>query len=32
LSEPLEKIIRFGQTLEFFDAGAVGRSVFYERR
>ena len=30
LSEPLEKIIRFGQTLDFFDAGAVGRSVFYE--
>ena len=30
LSEPLEKIIRFGQTLEFFDAAAVGRSVFYE--
>lgn len=30
LSEPLEKIVRFGQTLEFFDAAAVGRSVFYE--
>jgi circadian clock protein KaiC len=30
LSEPLEKIIRFGQTLEFFDAGAIGKSVFYE--
>jgi circadian clock protein KaiC len=30
LSEPLEKIIRFGQTLSFFDAAAVGRSVFYE--
>src|SRR5436190_3077599 len=30
LSEPLEKIIRFGQTLEFFDAAAVGRLVFYE--
>jgi circadian clock protein KaiC len=30
LSEPLEKIVRFGQTLEFFDAGAIGRSVFYE--
>jgi len=30
LSEPLEKIIRFGQTLEFFDAAAIGRSVFYE--
>jgi circadian clock protein KaiC len=30
LSEPLEKIVRFGQTLAFFDCGAVGRSVFYE--
>jgi circadian clock protein KaiC len=30
LSEPLEKIIRFGQTLDYFDADAVGRSVFYE--
>ena len=30
LSEPLEKIVRFGQSLEFFDAAAVGRSVFYE--
>ncbi len=30
LSEPLEKIVRFSQTLEFFDAAAVGRSVFYE--
>ena len=30
LSEPLEKIIRFGQTLDFFDPGAVGTSVFYE--
>jgi circadian clock protein KaiC len=30
LSEPLEKIIRFGQTLDFFAAAAVGRSVFYE--
>ena len=24
VSEPLEKIIRFGQTLSFFDAAAVG--------
>jgi len=30
LSEPLEKIVRFGQTLEFFDAAAIGRSVYYE--
>jgi hypothetical protein len=26
----LEKIVRFGQTLEFFGAAAIGRSVFYE--
>src|SRR5689334_19464961 len=30
LSEPLDKIVRFGQTLEFFDAAAIGSSVFYE--
>jgi circadian clock protein KaiC len=30
LSEPLEKILRFGQTLSFFDTSAVGTSVFYE--
>jgi circadian clock protein KaiC len=30
VSEPLEKIIRFGQGLEFFDRGAIGSSVFYE--
>lgn len=30
LSEPLEKIIRFGQKLGFFDTSAIGRSVFYE--
>jgi circadian clock protein KaiC len=30
VSEPLEKMLRYGQTLEFFDAGAVGRAVFYE--
>jgi circadian clock protein KaiC len=30
LSEPLEKIVRFGQSLGFFDASAVGTSVFYE--
>jgi circadian clock protein KaiC len=30
MSEPLHKIVRFGQSLEFFDADAVGRSVFYE--
>src|SRR5215207_8543507 len=30
VSEPLEKIIRYGQTLDFFSAQAVGSSVFYE--
>jgi len=30
LSEPRDKILRFGQTLDFFDASAVGKSVFYE--
>jgi circadian clock protein KaiC len=30
VSEPLEKIVRFGQSLTFFDAAAIGTSVFYE--
>jgi circadian clock protein KaiC len=30
VSEPLEKIIRYGQTLDFFDTQAVGSAVFYE--
>jgi circadian clock protein KaiC len=30
VSEPLEKIVRFGQSLEFFDPAAIGKSVFYE--
>jgi circadian clock protein KaiC len=30
VSEPLEKILRYGQTLSFFDQKAVGSSVFYE--
>jgi circadian clock protein KaiC len=30
VSEPLEKIVRFGQGLDFFDRAAVGSSVFYE--
>jgi circadian clock protein KaiC len=30
VSEPLEKIVRFGQNLDFFDPTAIGRSVFYE--
>ena len=29
-SEPLEKIVRFGQKLNFFDRSAIGKSVFYE--
>jgi circadian clock protein KaiC len=30
VSEPLEKIVRFGQTLHFFNRAAVGSAVFYE--
>ena len=30
VSEPFEKLIRYGQTLSFFDPKAIGRSVFYE--
>lgn len=30
VSEPLEKILRYGQTMSFFDRPAVGSSVFYE--
>lgn len=30
ISEPLDKIVRYGQDLDFFDTEAVGRSVFYE--
>ena len=30
VSEPLEKIVRFGQNLNFFDRTAIGTSVFYE--
>jgi circadian clock protein KaiC len=29
-SEPFDKLLRYGQSLEFFDAGQVGRSVFYD--
>src|SRR5580692_7226460 len=29
VSEPLDKLLRYGQTLEMFDAQAVGTSVFY---
>jgi circadian clock protein KaiC len=30
VSEPLEKILRYGESLSFFDRKAVGSSVFYE--
>ena len=30
VSEPLEKVLRYGQTLAFFDAGAVGVAVHYQ--
>jgi circadian clock protein KaiC len=30
VSEPLAKIVRFGQSLTFFDTAAIGTSVFYE--
>jgi circadian clock protein KaiC len=30
VSEPMEKILRYGQTLAYFDASALGSSVFYE--
>jgi circadian clock protein KaiC len=30
VSEPFEKLIRYGQTLSFFDRKMIGRSVFYE--
>ena len=30
VSEPFEKILRYGQTLGFFDRDAIGRSVYYE--
>ena len=30
VSEPFQKIVRYGQTLTFFDNDAVGRRVFYE--
>ena len=30
VSEPFDKILRYGQTLRFFDPEAVGHSVFYE--
>jgi circadian clock protein KaiC len=30
VSEPLEKILRYGQSLRYFDPAVLGRSVFYE--
>lgn len=30
VSEPLEKILRYGQSLDFFDAEAIGTSVFFD--
>jgi circadian clock protein KaiC len=30
VSEPLDKLVRFGQTLEFFDVASVGERVFFE--
>ena len=30
VSEPLDKLLRFGQTLDFFDIAAIGQRVFYE--
>src|ERR1700749_4643785 len=30
VSEPLEKILRYGQSLAFFEAEAIGTSVFFE--
>ena len=30
VSEPLDKLLRFGRSLTYFDDQAVGRSVFYE--
>jgi circadian clock protein KaiC len=29
-SEPFDKLLRYGQSLEFFDVAAVGQSVFYD--
>ena len=30
VSEPLDKMLRYGQSLELFDASSVGSSVFFE--
>ena len=30
VSEPFDKLLRYGQSLDFFDIAELGRSVFYE--
>jgi circadian clock protein KaiC len=30
VSEPFEKILRYAQTMSFFDRSKIGRSIFYE--
>src|SRR3954447_20720344 len=30
VSEPLDKLLRFGRSLDYFDSDAIGTSVFYE--
>ena len=30
VSEPFEKILRYAQTLSFFDRNAIGRTIFFE--
>jgi circadian clock protein KaiC len=30
VSEPFDKILRYGQSLDFFDTTRIGRSVFYD--
>ena len=30
VSEPFDKLLRYGQSLEFFDPSKLGRSVFYD--
>src|SRR2546428_219019 len=30
VSEPLDKLLRYGESLRFFDRHEVGRSVFYD--
>ena len=30
VSEPFDKLLRYGQSLEFFDTAQLGRSVFYD--